>query len=102
MDNIQVLRLQPDTAGHQKKVTELAFAISSEMGLSEDQIDGIRIAGLLHDIGKISVPTSILNRSGHLNEHEFNLIKMHSQTGFDIVKDIEFDPAGRSDYTATS
>jgi putative two-component system response regulator len=81
----------PYTAGHQKKVTELACAISSEMGLSEDQIDGIRIAGLLHDIGKISVPTSILNKSGHLNEHEFNLIKMHPQTGFDIVKDIEFD-----------
>lgn len=72
-------------------MTELACAISSEMGLSEDQIDGIRIAGLLHDIGKISVPTSILNKSGHLNKHEFNLIKMHPQTGFDIVKDIEFD-----------
>ncbi len=60
------------------------------MSLSDEQIEGIRIAGLLHDIGKISVPTDILNKPGKLNIHEFGLVKEHAQIGYDIVKDIEF------------
>jgi PAS domain S-box-containing protein/putative nucleotidyltransferase with HDIG domain len=80
----------PYTAGHQKRVADLARAIATEMGLSEDAIDGIRIAGLLHDIGKISVPSEILSKSSKLNEYEFNLIKEHPRIGFDILSTIEF------------
>jgi len=82
----------PYTAGHQKRVTKLACAISKEMGLSDEQIGGIRIAGLLHDIGKISVPIDILNKpTGNLNKSERNLIKEHPQVGYDILKDVEFE-----------
>ncbi len=81
----------PYTAGHQQRVTKLACAISKEMGLLDELISGIRIAGLLHDIGKISIPIDILNKSGKLNKNELNLIKEHPQVGYDILKDVEFD-----------
>ena len=81
----------PYTAGHQQRVTKLACAISKEMGLSDEEISGIRIAGLLHDIGKISIPIDILNKSGKLNKNELNLIKEHPQVGYDILKDVEFE-----------
>ncbi|MFC1552697.1 HD domain-containing phosphohydrolase [Candidatus Latescibacterota bacterium] len=81
----------PYTAGHEQRVTQLACAISKELGLSEEEIEGIRIAGLLHDIGKISIPIDILNKPVKLSKHEFNLIKEHSQAGFEILKDVEFD-----------
>ncbi len=79
------------TAGHQQRVANLACAIAKEMRLSENQIEGIRIAGLLHDIGKISVPAEILNKPGKLSKNEFNLIKEHPRIGYDIVKEIEFE-----------
>ena len=60
------------------------------MNLSNEQIEGIRIAGILHDIGKISVPTDVLNKPGILSKHEIGLIKEHSQVGYDIMKDIDF------------
>ncbi len=78
------------TAGHQRRVTELACAIGREMGLSGDQVDGIRVAGLLHDIGKVYVPTEILSKPGQLNDVEFAMIKTHPQVGYDILKTIEF------------
>lgn len=81
----------PYTAGHQRRVTSLAYAMAKELELSEEQIEGIRIAGLLHDIGKISVPTDILNKPGRLSEPEFNLIKEHPRNGYDILADIEFE-----------
>ena len=81
----------PYTAGHQQRVARLACTIAEEMGLSEAQIEGIRMAGLLHDIGKISSPTDILNKPSRLSKNEFNLIMEHPQTGYDILKDIEFD-----------
>ena len=80
----------PYTAGHQQRVSKLACAIAKKMNLSDEQIEGIRIAGLLHDIDKISVPTDILNKPGKLSKHEFGLIKEHSKAGYDIMKDIEF------------
>lgn len=80
----------PYTAGHQQRVTRLACTIAEEMGLPEPQLEGIRMAGLLHDIGKISTPTDILNKPSRLSKNEFNLIMEHPQTGFDILKDIEF------------
>lgn len=80
----------PYTAGHQRRVTHLACAIAREMGLSQDQAEGIRVMGYLHDIGKIAVPAEILSRPGKINEFEFNLIKQHPISGFDILKQIAF------------
>lgn len=80
----------PYTAGHQRRVSQLAVAISEEMGLSEDEVEGIRISGLLHDIGKISVPAEILNKPGKISESEFNIIKAHTQVGYEILKGVEF------------
>jgi len=80
----------PYTAGHQRRVAELACAIAEEYGLSQDQIDGVSIAGLIHDLGKISVPAEILSKPSKLTKNEFNLIKEHPQVGYDILKEIEF------------
>jgi PAS domain S-box-containing protein len=80
----------PYTAGHQRHVADLARAIATEMGLTADQIDGIRTASAVHDIGKISVPAEILSKPTKLSEIEFSMIKVHSQTGYDILKDIDF------------
>ena len=80
----------PYTAGHQQRVTRLASAIGKEMDLSENQVHGIYMAGVVHDIGKIYVPAEILSKPGRLTEIEFSLIKMHSQAGYDILKTIEF------------
>jgi len=80
----------PYTAGHQRRVTNLACAIANEMNLSKDQVDGIRMAGVVHDIGKINVPAEILSKPGRLSEIEFNMIKTHAQVGYDILKTIEF------------
>ena len=80
----------PCTAGHQKRVADLARTIAMEMGLSEETIEGIRMAAIIHDIGKISLPAEILNKPGKLSEAEFQLIKTHPQTGYDILKEVEF------------
>ena len=80
----------PYTAGHQKRVANLARAIALHMGLPPEQVDGIRMAGLIHDIGKISVPAEILSKPGALTDLELALIKTHPQVGHDILKDIEF------------
>ena len=81
----------PYTAGHQQRVAVLACTIAGEMGLSGEHVDGMRIAALLHDIGKISTPTDILNKPSRLSDNEFNLIKEHSQTGYDILKNIQIE-----------
>jgi PAS domain S-box-containing protein len=80
----------PYTAGHQKRVADLARAIASEMKLTSEQIDGIRMASMIHDIGKISIPSEILAKPTKLTELEFSLIKTHSQSGYNILKDIDF------------
>ncbi|MBA7534072.1 Sensor histidine kinase RcsC [subsurface metagenome] len=80
----------PYTAGHQKTVSQIAVFIAQEMKLPKDKIEGVRIASLVHDIGKNSVPAEILNKPIKLSDIEFNLIKDHSQTGHDILKSIEF------------
>jgi len=76
--------------GHQKRVAKLARCIAEEMGLSKDRIEGVTIAASLHDIGKISIPTEILNKSDQLSEDEFNMIKSHPRLGYDILNEIEF------------
>ncbi len=80
----------PYTAGHQRRVADLARSISQEMGLTKDQIEAVRLAGTVHDLGKISVPAEILSKPGKLSPLEFNLIKVHPRAGYDILKDIEF------------
>ncbi len=80
----------PYTAGHQRRVTQLACAIASEMEISQDQIEGLRVAGTLHDIGKIQVPAEILSKPCELTEYEFGIIRSHPQSGYDILKSIEF------------
>jgi PAS domain S-box-containing protein len=80
----------PYTAGHQRRVSDLARAIATEMNLSRGRIDGIRVMGSIHDIGKISVPAEILSKPTKLTDIEFGLIKTHSFAGYDILKEIEF------------
>jgi len=80
----------PYTAGHQRRVTILSCAIAEEMGLTEEQFDGLRLAGLVHDIGKFNVPVEILNKPGRISETEFNIIKTHPQAGYNLLKEIEF------------
>lgn len=80
----------PYTAGHQKRVAQLAAAIAREMGLPENRINGVLRGAEIHDIGKIYIPSEILSRPGRLAAAEFSLIKIHPQVGYDIVKEIEF------------
>jgi PAS domain S-box-containing protein len=80
----------PYTSGHQRRVADLTRAIAKEMGLSQDQADGLRMAALIHDIGKIAVPAEILSKPARLAEVEFSLIKRHPQAGYGILKDVEF------------
>jgi PAS domain S-box-containing protein len=80
----------PYTAGHQQRVSDLARAIATEMGLSADRREFIRTASSIHDIGKISIPSEILSKPTKLTDLEFSLIKTHSQSGYDILKDIDF------------
>jgi putative nucleotidyltransferase with HDIG domain/PAS domain S-box-containing protein len=78
------------TSGHQQRVSQLACALAGEMGLPAERIDGLRVAGLLHDLGKIAVASEILSKPGKINEYEFAIIKAHPQIGYDILKAIEF------------
>jgi len=80
----------PYTAGHQRRVADIARAIAREMDLPRERIDGLRMAAIIHDIGKVSVPSEILSSPRKLTPLEFSLIKTHAQSGYDIVKDIEF------------
>jgi len=80
----------PYTAGHQRRVSNLARAIATEIGISEDQIQGIRLAGVIHDIGKISVPGEILSKPGKISSNEFGIIKEHPQVGHNILNTVDF------------
>ncbi|MCK9195563.1 MAG: PAS domain S-box protein [Syntrophales bacterium] len=79
----------PYTAGHQTRVAKLAQAIAAEMGFPQEKIDGVRLAGSIHDIGKLSVPAEILSKPTKLTKIEFSLIQEHVQRGFEILKDVE-------------
>ncbi len=80
----------PYTAGHQRRVAMLAKAIAENMKLSEQQIEGVYMVGMIHDVGKISIPAEILSMPRRLTPAEFNLIKNHPQAGYDILKNIDF------------
>lgn len=79
----------PYTAGHQLRVAHLACAIAEEMGLTLEKIDGLRMAGMIHDIGKLTIPVEILSKPTKLTHVEFSLIKEHSLRGFEMLKDVE-------------
>jgi putative nucleotidyltransferase with HDIG domain len=79
-----------DTEGHSERVTALAVEIGQEMGLLEADLDSLRLAALLHDIGKIGIPDAILNKPGPLDEQEWVLMRKHPQIGFDILKNIPY------------
>ncbi|HLJ57854.1 MAG TPA: HD domain-containing phosphohydrolase [Chthonomonadaceae bacterium] len=81
----------PYTGGHQRRVSALACAICRVLGYDSGQIETMRIGGLLHDVGKVSIPSEILNRPGRLTEPERIIVRTHAQMGYDILKEIEFD-----------
>jgi putative nucleotidyltransferase with HDIG domain len=80
----------PYTAGHQQRVAELAVCIAREMGLPEEQVHAIHLAGVVHDIGKINIPAEILAKPTTLTSIEFELIKTHSRSGYEILQGVEF------------
>jgi putative nucleotidyltransferase with HDIG domain/PAS domain S-box-containing protein len=80
----------PYTAGHQRRVADIAAAISEELGLSADEVEGIRLAAFIHDIGKVAIPAEILVRPGKLRPLEWEMIKDHPRAGCEILADIEF------------
>jgi PAS domain S-box-containing protein len=79
----------PYTSGHQVRVANIARAIATEMGLPDDRIEGILMAGSIHDIGKLSIPAEILSKPTKLTDIQFSLIKEHSQSGYEMLKDVE-------------
>jgi PAS domain S-box-containing protein/putative nucleotidyltransferase with HDIG domain len=89
LSNVVEMR-DPYTAGHQRKVAELATALAKELGLSDEEAEGVHIAATIHDIGKVKIPAEILSKPGKLNALEFEIIKTHSQAGYDILKDTDY------------
>lgn len=87
---LAIEKKDPYTSGHQKRVATLAGAIAREMDLSQDQIDGVRMAAMIHDIGKNAIPGQILSKPAELTKLEMGMIKEHPQIGYDILKGIEF------------
>ncbi|MDD3295738.1 MAG: PAS domain S-box protein [Candidatus Omnitrophica bacterium] len=83
-------RRDPYTAGHQRRVAQLACAIAQELGLDADRIEGLRMAAIIHDVGKVYVPAEILSKPSRLTELEFSIIKTHPQIGYDILRPVEF------------
>jgi PAS domain S-box-containing protein/putative nucleotidyltransferase with HDIG domain len=87
----------PYTAGHQRKVASLAIAMAKEMKMDDAQVDQLRIAATIHDIGKMYVPAELLSKPGKLSDMEFSLIKTHCQNGYDIIKGMDF-PSGTAQF----
>jgi len=80
----------PYTAGHQRRVAKLCRAIATRMSFDWERIQGLRMAAAIHDLGKINIPSAILNKPGQISEHELAIIQMHPYTAFEILKDIQF------------
>ncbi|MCK9313811.1 MAG: HD domain-containing protein [Methanocorpusculum sp.] len=87
---LMVEKRDPYTSGHQKKVSELSTVIARKMNLSEETVQGIKIAAILHDIGKLMVPLEYLNKPGKLDPLEFSIIKTHPQHAYEMLKAIDF------------
>lgn len=88
---LTVEQRDPYTAGHQTEVSRIAYAIAKELGYDEKFSQGIKIAGLLHDVGKIAIPIEILSKPGKISHNEFAIIKTHPAAGYNIIKEIDFD-----------
>ena len=80
----------PYTAGHERRVAEIAVAISAELGFDNHRQEGIRVAGYLHDVGKIKIPAEILSKPGKLTDIEYSLIKEHAQAGYEVLNRVHF------------
>jgi putative nucleotidyltransferase with HDIG domain len=80
----------PYTAGHQRRVTQLSLALGEALGFDESQLSGLRVTGLLHDLGKLNIPASILSRPSRLTDAELDLIKGHAESAYEILKEIDF------------
>lgn len=80
----------PYTRGHERRVAEICAALGAELGLATDRVEGLRIAGSVHDVGKIAVPAEILAKPTRLTAAEYALVKDHAQRGFEILKEVEF------------
>lgn len=80
----------PYTRGHEAGVARIAVLIAREMGCADDAVDAIEVGALLHDLGKLSIPTEILSKPGRLSAVEFDLVKSHPESGFEILQDIDF------------
>ena len=87
---LAIEKKDPYTSGHQKRVATFAGAVAKEMGLPQDQLDGVRMAAMIHDIGKNAIPGQILSKPAKLGKLEMEMIKEHPQLGYDILKGIEF------------
>ncbi|KAA6184619.1 response regulator [Thiohalocapsa marina] len=85
-----VERRDPYTSGHQQRVATLAVLIGKELALSEFELEGLQLAGVVHDVGKIRIPAEILAKPGRLDEFEYGFIKTHAQVGYEILKNINF------------
>jgi len=80
----------PYTAGHERRVAEIACAIGAELGLDAERLVGLRVAGHLHDIGKITIPSEILSKPGKIINIEYEFLKMHAQAGYDVLREVAF------------
>jgi HD-GYP domain-containing protein (c-di-GMP phosphodiesterase class II) len=92
MDALAALsdKRDPYTGGHQRRVALISSKIAKELNLSEERIEGLYVTSLLHDIGKICIPLSLLSKPGKLSEHEYGVIQGHCLEAYDILKNIEF------------
>ncbi|NOQ76598.1 MAG: response regulator [Methylococcaceae bacterium] len=88
--SLTVEKRDPYTAGHQNRVARLAVAIGKQLGFNDDRLEGLKIGGLVHDIGKIYIPAEILNRPGPVNEYERLIMQEHTSTGYEIMSTVDF------------
>jgi HD-GYP domain-containing protein (c-di-GMP phosphodiesterase class II) len=82
---------EPSAAGHQHRVAEIAAAIAIELDLDDDAVTAIRIAGRLHDIGKLTIPANTLSQTGMMDFSEWEIIKTHCQAGYEIIAGTSFE-----------
>jgi putative nucleotidyltransferase with HDIG domain len=87
---LAIEKRDPYTSGHQKRVAMVADAIAKQMGLPDEEVNGVRVAAMVHDIGKISIPGEILSKPGRITDIEMSLIREHPRSGYDILKGIDF------------
>lgn len=88
--SLAMLHRDPTTAGHERRVADFAVAVGQHLGLGKERLDGLHLASLAHDVGQIQIPAEILTRPRALIKEEFELVKMHVDAGYQILKDVDF------------